>query len=647
MEDNNPIENDEIDLREIFSSLWAFRVLIGFVTAAAVIVSMFYVFNTRSIYTARIVFELTVKDANNALSGANSTLAKLVGLSGIAGKELDTIFDRIRGRNFISEVSNRLNLKDDPYFIPKVKAARGIDLSFIKDLFRFNKTEIKSHQENITSSIVDVYLDNILVEYTESGSIKVEVSHFDPDRAALIANTIAQQLEIQLIQEKRDFDRIQLLYVSEVLANLTIELENTQQAALNFALANSLDSEEQLAIRSRLLFDLRENLRLNQKMQSAAEALLAVLGNSVSASDLEYQNIRRSHPIVDNPEFRRLLGTEGDPTTLVWPQKDDLASVVETLKSRVLLNEGQILELERDIERYAVSNKERLRLKREAEITEATHKILIEQVRSLSLLSGFQGEVIKIYESAVPPNKPSGPNKKLIVVIGGVLGLSFGMTISLIFATISARLYSRNALHHAVGASLNISVTGLNRSYKGDAKRIMQRLHQSEPQGNELFTLSLEHCSARKPLTLFLSSALKLSALPAALWLAVEQTKAGIESRVLVLDDSIDLQAQESEKRLDILQETTVKDVKILTPASGVSVKDIFLSDTHSKLLKQCREKNVILSVVVSKDYAAAVARAFNDIESCCILVSRVGISEKGVIQQIQQIKKIDANMEI
>ena len=88
MTQNNTIDNDEIDLAELFYALWAHKFFIGIWTALAIVCAGYYALTTDKEYTANAVFE--IQQGDNArgfnLPGDLGALASLAGVS--AGEQI-------------------------------------------------------------------------------------------------------------------------------------------------------------------------------------------------------------------------------------------------------------------------------------------------------------------------------------------------------------------------------------------------------------------------------------------------------------------------------------------------------------------------------------------------------------------------------
>ena len=118
MTQNNTIDDDEIDLAELFYALWAHKFFIGICTALAIVCAGYYALTTDKEYTANAVFE--IQQGDNArgfnLPGDLGALASLAGVSAGGANSTDALLERIKSKEYILETNEILDFENDPYF---------------------------------------------------------------------------------------------------------------------------------------------------------------------------------------------------------------------------------------------------------------------------------------------------------------------------------------------------------------------------------------------------------------------------------------------------------------------------------------------------------------------------------------------------
>ena len=176
---------------------------------------------------------------------------------------------------------------------------------------------------------------------------------------------------------------------------------------------------------------------------------------SGTLDDSSYGILRSSHPLIDDVEFRRILGMSETISAWTWPEVEIITAVSTTLRDRIKRLDVDIKNIEENAKIYATSAEDLARLGRESKIAEATYTVLIEQVKSQSLAAGFQPETFKVFEYATPPLEPSFPKRILVLVLGTTLGIFIGCGLALLNASWRDVYYKRSTLLFDIDAELN------------------------------------------------------------------------------------------------------------------------------------------------------------------------------------------------
>ena len=456
----NSESNDEIDLREFSIILWTYKLFIAGSCALGIIFGSYYVLNTVNLFRSIAIFKLKQnKSVGMSLNGELGALASLAGFgSGI--KASNTPFDEITGRIFIQNLDANLNFQTDPYFNKyNPNTVDPIWKSLIKRAIGFQKFSTDS-QEAIWQNIVKSYLKNVDLDETDDGSLKISVTHVNPKRAAEIANGIMNKI-ISDIKNKHDTEQDQQLsYLSNTLAKALSDLEVSQSNLKEFTLQNSALPLESFAAVSLRLEALREQFIRTSKLHEAVAAISYILQNKTKDNN-EYLALRQKFPIVDQVEFRRVLGQNEIISSWSWPELESVSAVFDTLSQRKSRLQSQINASQINAERSGLALDTFAKLQRESEIAEATYTVLIEQVKAQSMIAGFRPNTTEVYEYASASIRPYSPNRILILALGGILGLFLGALFSLVFALGRGVHYSKNSLKIGAQARLAASVKPL------------------------------------------------------------------------------------------------------------------------------------------------------------------------------------------
>ena len=456
----NSEQSDIINLRELFVIFWAHKLFITVSCALGIMYGGYYALNANKQYSSTAIFTLD----NKASTGVSplKQLGSLVNLSefGAGIKPSALPIDQVKGRIFIQNLEPTLNFQADPYFNTyKANAVDPIWKSLIKRAIGWQKPSIDA-QEAIWQGIVATYSNNVTLSKTKNGSVKIVVTHTHPERAAEIANVIMNKI-ISTQKNRSDLAQDQqLLYLSSTLAKALSDLEVSQSNLKEFALENSALPLESFAAGSLRLDALREQFIRTSELHEAVAALSLMLQNE-KTNQVDYLALRQKFPIVDQVEFRRVLGQNEIISSWSWPDPSSVSAVFDTLSERKIRLQSQINASQINAERSGLALETYAKLEREAKVAEATYTVLIEQVKAQSMAAGFRPNKTEIYEYATASRSPTSPNRILILTLGAVLGLFVGAVLSIIMANLRSVYYSNNSLKIGAQARLTASIKSL------------------------------------------------------------------------------------------------------------------------------------------------------------------------------------------
>jgi uncharacterized protein involved in exopolysaccharide biosynthesis len=457
----NSIPDNEINLGDLFITLWAYKLLIISTCVLGILYSIYYIQNTDKKFTSTAIFKLDKPNSIAfSLPGNNSGLIpSLAGIGGL-GKSSTLPMDEVAGRIFIQTLDAKLNFQSDPYFNTyNPKSVDPIWKSSIKRAIGWKKSSIDV-QEAIWQGIVKKYSQSVVLDETDDGSAKVIVTHMNPHRAAEIANVIMDMIISSDRIRKTTLQEKQLSYLSNTLAKALGELELAQSNLKEFALQNSALPLESFTAGSLKLDLLREKFNQTSELHEAVAALLYTVQNKTT-NQANYMSLREQFPIIDQVEFRRVMGQNEIISSWSWPDTNTVIAVFDTLSERKNILQSKINTSQINANRSGVALDVYAKLEREAKIAEATYTVLIEQVKAQSMVVGYKPDNNEIYEYASAPIYPSSPKRNQVLALGAILGLFLGIALSLVFALYRGVYYSRKSLKSGAQSNLSFSVRTL------------------------------------------------------------------------------------------------------------------------------------------------------------------------------------------
>ena len=106
-----PESSDEIDLRELFITIWAYKLFIACACALGIVFGGYYALNADKEYTSAAIFKIDQsKSGGISLGGELGALASLAGFGGASAASILPT-DQVTGRIFIENLDAKLNFQ--------------------------------------------------------------------------------------------------------------------------------------------------------------------------------------------------------------------------------------------------------------------------------------------------------------------------------------------------------------------------------------------------------------------------------------------------------------------------------------------------------------------------------------------------------
>ncbi|MDH4037039.1 MAG: Wzz/FepE/Etk N-terminal domain-containing protein [Candidatus Krumholzibacteria bacterium] len=260
------------------------------------------------------------------------------------------------------------------------------------ELMRVYKTSrIEDALEDFHSHIGFSLLDN--------GLLIMTFEDRDPERAAQIANRMIEELDditrglkVTRAGRTRDFVGRQLEEREEMLATAETELKDFQQEF------KTVDLDEQL----------RSALDLITELSSRAIALeteLQIMAHYTSKSSAEYQRKQTEYgEVVGQLEkLKRGASSDEDIVRSYLPTMDEVPEVALQY----------------------------MRLRRAVEVQTAVYTMLVNEHEKARIEEARDTPVVQVLDKAHTPNLRSRPKRKILVMVGGLLGLGWSSMLAL------------------------------------------------------------------------------------------------------------------------------------------------------------------------------------------------------------------------
>ncbi|GAB4310713.1 exopolysaccharide transport family protein [Pseudothermotoga elfii] len=441
-------ENTELSLADIMNifkrRIWWFLAIFLITSFISVIYVMFF---AKPVYEASA--QLLVRTSQSSIS-IPSAVTQLIGISNVSGgSDISTEIELIKSRDNIEKLIEKLNLME---------------------LFKDQK---KIEPQDVVEVIREKWLKVESVKDTKI--IKISIEHEDPKLAAEMVNNL-----IDIYQEMRselttNESVVKLRFIEKQLPRIEQELKDVEEEIKKFKEENqiySLSEQADNLVKYIAQYDSKTNeITLNIQQAEveikAAEDLLKKVDQKIISSETISTNPvvqqLRSKLVDLQVQLSALLQNYSEDDRRVVTLKKQIEETQDLLQkeiSKVVSAEVQTVnpaytqlytnfilkQAELQVLQATLSAVEKIRdeylkkvsvipaieqklfeLERERQAKQTTYLALLSQYEEAKIGAAGSIDNIRIISNAVVPNKPSKPNKRLTVAIGGVLGIFLGI----------------------------------------------------------------------------------------------------------------------------------------------------------------------------------------------------------------------------
>lgn len=276
------VDDDEIDLRELFSAIWAGKWLIISITLFLSIATVFYTLNLPNIYKS----EVTLAPAGDAgglkVPGQLGGLAALAGVD-LGGKGVDKsglALEILKSREFLGRF-----IEENDLFVP-IMAAEGWDRASNQLLINAKiydasgKKWVRNVEEpfkpkpSVLETIEEFEKSITVNQDKTSGMVKISVQHYSP----LLAKHIVDKLVLAINEDVRARD---LQESEKSIEYLNKKIQQTSLADVRTMLFSLIEEQTKTLmlanVRHEYVFKTIDPAVVSEKKAKPARALMCVL----------------------------------------------------------------------------------------------------------------------------------------------------------------------------------------------------------------------------------------------------------------------------------------------------------------------------------------------------------------------------------
>ena len=639
--------SDEIDLKELMINLWSNKIIILITTILTIFIGGVITGNSEKEYTARALFKLSSneKSYKPQLPAGAQGAASLAGITLPGNTKHDDLVERLGGRVFIEQIDQIIGLRSDnfynsfnpDYVEPKWKVLLKKILGISNGIY--------NEEEIIWSSTIENFLDNVVIDSTDASNLQVKVVHTNPDRAAEIANTIMNKIISDQEVYQDEIQNFQLQYLSDTLAKALDDLELVKSKMGNYAIENNANPKEGFALASKKLVIAKDKYKEHSELYMAVLAISKLFQNgNIRPTDNEYNALQKSHPIIDQVEFRRIFGQNEIISEWSWPEETTVYTVLKTLDDRRSRLESEVEAAQDYAESFAKNLQEYTKYERDVKTAEAKYQVIMQQSMRNSLFAGIENSQSEVYEYAISPIRTNS-STTIALAISGLIGIFLGILIALVVVKIRGVYSSNNLLISAKNVNFSEKINRkFNRISKKDFKTLKDTLI-SNPY--LLRDLKLEVHKSKRKIVMISNVGSKLKSARFSKILAIDMQADGM--RTVLIDFSRPSRTDDNEKafysKTNFLILEEFEGLMIMAPGETRSAMSFLTKKEAKEQLHKLSSEfdSVILSV--ERNDAISLARFLSNIDVFHFSLTRKNKTKVDVLENIYNILPFEAQL--
>jgi capsular exopolysaccharide synthesis family protein len=353
----------------------------------------------------------------------------------------------LRSRGLAAATIKRLALDQDPEFNSQLGSS-GL-------LLRQGNADADKADR---AGVIDAFLKRLDVEAVKNSRVlSVIFASIDPEKAALISNTLADEYLLSQMETKFEATKMANAWLNERVGELREQVSTSERAVEEFRETAGLLQTEGVTLTDQQIADLNSRLVLARTAEAEARARLGQVtslikseGSVATASEVLdsalIQRLKEQQSQVERrvaelsaeygPSHPKMLQLNAEAEDIATKIDTEVNKIVRNLSNEVSIASAREAALERELSRVKVvmasSNDKQIQLRaleREAEADRALLTTLLARYKEIGSQdeSRPQQADARIISRADAPSKASFPNKKFVfgtvTLLSGLLAL--------------------------------------------------------------------------------------------------------------------------------------------------------------------------------------------------------------------------------
>ncbi len=444
---------DRVDLRELAQKIWhRRRLILGAVLIGAILAGI-AVSQVTPLYT--VVTKVMLDPRQVRIVTSKAVVSNLDVSEQVVNSEVAVLRSNVLMEKVVNDLGfKRLAILDSP------RRTRSVS-SMVRALFGLTnpdnapaQSEKARHDRKMERLVFAIGKATTIQREGKSYVISIRVETADPKLSMLLAGDIARKYIASQLAGRRNSAQQTASWIEQRVGVLRADLEKAEAAVSDYRSTSLVLDGSSLKTASQQLVELNNRLALARADYTAVRAgydqLVAVVAKKgilaattiVTSPVLDRLNAQRvdlAHRDAvwgerygaDHPARKRLAR---EITQLDADIKREIQKLIDTKRNKV--ESARVLETSmaasiKDMEQRVIeisSNAIGLReLERKSEATRKSYQELLSRLAETRSQEQLQKADARIVERATIPGAPSSPRPKLMVTMGGAVGLALGL----------------------------------------------------------------------------------------------------------------------------------------------------------------------------------------------------------------------------
>lgn len=481
--------NEDLDLRDLISSLWRHKLLIFCTIFVGCVLAWWVISLLTPLYTASSSVMIEARD--NQITDMKEVVPQLDATEETVNSQIQVI----RSRDLAYRVIDALSLEQNPEFNPLLRqeesAVADSWSARLGDWLGQMAGQDGDAQDAAgapqavanaqRTAVANTLLDKLEVRpLTDTWVIQISLSSKDPQTAARVVNKVAAlYLEFQL-KSKVKATEAATRWLTDHIADLRQQVTEAERAGEGFRAQSgliegkekgtTLAAQKTSEITSQLIQAQANRVAIQAQLHrvqdllrtggvdSAIEVLNSPMIQRLKGQWAEIRQQVVQHSTKYGERYPDLISLQAALADIQNNIKIEVDKIVQGLKNQAAVAQARVTALQASLdqmtERMAALNENAVKLRaleREAEASRALLEDFLGRAKETRLQQSIQQSDARIISHAEVPLYPSFPNKRLLLGLAGLLSGLLGLFLAFIAEALDGGLRSTDQIEERLG----------------------------------------------------------------------------------------------------------------------------------------------------------------------------------------------------